>query len=76
MVDAEPDNIVLRYLRQIDGKLDRLIADVRELKGRVTRVDANIALLYSDNATTSARIDRIEDRLGLIERRLELREGT
>lgn len=66
---TEPDSLVLRYLRQIDEKLDRVIEDVRELKTRV-------GILEQQYASISTRMDRVENRLERIERRLDLVEAT
>ena len=63
----EPENLVLRYLRRIDDKLDRVADDVRELKIRMTAVEENLASL-------NRRFDRLEARVDRIERRLELTE--
>ena len=38
----QPDNLVLRYLRRIDEKVDRLTEDVHDLKQRVTDVERRI----------------------------------
>jgi chromosome segregation ATPase len=68
-------------LRRIDDKVDGLIEDVGDLKRRVTsleertsRVQSELAAIHSDFAGQFVRIDRIEDRLGRIERRLEFSE--
>ena len=39
----EPDNIVLRYLRRIDEKLNILVADVQDLKVRATNAEEALA---------------------------------
>ena len=62
-MSEEPDNLVLRYLRRIDEKLDRRQEDVRELKNRT-------GILEQQYASISNRVDRIEQRLERIERRL------
>ena len=59
------DNIILAFFRRFDEKLDRLVADVQDLKQRMTLVAFQLA-------GQSVRIDRIENRLDRIERRLEL----
>jgi hypothetical protein len=61
MTDNGPTNLVLRYLRDIDGKLDRLQVGVNDLKSRVT---------------VNSRLDRFEARLDRIERRLGLRKAS
>ena len=65
----EPENLILRYRRRIDDKLDRVVDDVRELKIRMTAVEENLASL-------NRRFDRLEVRVDRIERRLELTETT
>ena len=62
---AEPDNIVLTYLRRIDEKVDRVIDDMRDVKVRLTAVEEAIV-------GVNRRVDRIEARLDRIERRLNL----
>lgn len=67
---------VLDYLRgqfaRVHTKLDRVIADVGDLKVRMTSVEEHIASLHGDFANQSRRLDRIDLRLERIERRLEL----
>lgn len=67
MVD-EPDNLVLRALRQLDTKLDRLIDDNLEIKTR-------LGILEQQYASISRRVDRIELRLERMETRLDLVEA-
>ncbi len=64
----QPSDLVLVYLRRIDEKVDRLIDDVRELKGRMAAVEENFAGVHR-------RIDRIELRIDRIEPRLDLAEA-
>jgi hypothetical protein len=68
----EPDNIVLRFLRQIDQKVDTLAADVKDLKIRAGRIESGLAQVHVHLAEHSVRMDRIEDRLDRIEKRLSL----
>ena len=78
-VDDGPENLVLRYLRRIDERMDRLENDVRELKHRFSSFDGQLAHLRVDMAQVSldmaamsSRMDRLEGRLDRIERRLDL----
>jgi hypothetical protein len=68
----QPDNLILVYLRRLDEKLDRVIARLDELSHGVTSPEMKTALLHNDFARQSDRIDRIEVRLELIERRLDI----
>lgn len=63
-----PESLVLRYLRSIDEKVDRLSQDVKDLKLRMTLVEEGLTGVHR-------RIDRVEDRLDRIERRLEIAEA-
>jgi hypothetical protein len=79
MSDEGPDNLVLRYLRNMDGKLDRIGEDVRELKLRMSAVEdglvgmrRDVASLYESQVRAQHTLDRQGDRLGRIERRLEI----
>lgn len=69
-----PDSLVLRYLRSMDAKLDRLSDDVQDLKHRMTAVERQIGELFVGQAAIQARLDRFEVRLDRIERRLGLAE--
>ena len=71
----EPDSLILRMLRSMDAKLDRVIQDIGDLKQRITSLETKVALLHGDFANQSVRIDRIEIRLDRIERRLGLAEA-
>lgn len=61
----EPDNLVLKYLRRLDEKFDRVIDDVHDLKVRMTSVEEGLVGIQR-------RIDRMEVRLERIENRLDL----
>lgn len=66
-MSREPDDFVLVYLRRIDGKLDRLIDDVNDLKVRMTAVEEAIAGIHRRMDRFEVRLDRIEKRLDLVE---------
>lgn len=63
----EPDNLIFRYLRRIDGKLDMLVADMQDLKVRATNAEEALA-------GVNRRLDRVDERIMRIETRLELVE--
>jgi DNA-binding FrmR family transcriptional regulator len=62
---TEPENLTLRLLHSIDGKLDGVYDDVKDIKVRMTSVEEALA-------GVNRRIDRAEGHLDRIERRLEL----
>ena len=61
----EPDNLILRYLRRLDAKLDRVIDDLRDLSRQVGVPTDRLSNI-------DVRLERTEIRLGRIERRLDL----
>jgi uncharacterized protein Yka (UPF0111/DUF47 family) len=61
----QPTDLMLVLLRRMDGRLDELRVDMREVKER-------LGLLEQTGASISRRVDRIEDRLDRIERRLDI----
>lgn len=72
---AEPENLMLIYLRRIDEKVDLLIEDVRDVKRRLTSLEMAVAQIHGDFAGQSMRIDRLENRLDRIESRLDIKEA-
>ncbi len=65
----QPENLALVYLRRIDAKLDKLQTDIPEIKER-------LGFLEGTYASVSRRVDRMDDRLERIERRLDLVDMT
>jgi hypothetical protein len=63
--DGGAINVVLRYLRAIERKVDRLIDNNEDVLARLPALEASLALI----------LDRMETRLDRIERRLELKHG-
>jgi hypothetical protein len=63
----EPDNLLLRLLRSIDGKVDALAQDVRDIKIRMTSVEEGLVLINRRLDRFEPRLDRIERRLGLVD---------
>lgn len=59
------DNIVLEHLRAIRATLDRHSDDLHEIKGR-------LGTLEQQYASISNRVDRIDERLYRVEKRLDL----
>jgi hypothetical protein len=68
----EPDNLILRYLRRLDGRSERTADDLSDIKKRLTPLEQQITLLHGGFSGQSVRIDRIDIRLERIERRLDL----
>jgi hypothetical protein len=69
---TENENLILEHLRHIRRSGDETRLDVMDLKTRVTALEVSFGQVVTLLAGQSARMDRIEDRLGRVERRLEL----
>jgi hypothetical protein len=69
-----PENLISVYLRRIDQKVDGLADALRELKQRVGTVEivtGNLAAVEASHyASLAGRLDRRDDRMERIERRL------
>ena len=68
----ETENLVLEMLRRIRASQERMEVDVIDIKSRLTGVEISVGQLTSQLATQSLRLDRIEERVARIERRLDL----
>jgi len=60
-----PENIMLAILRKIDQRTERMAEDVQDLKVRVTSIEEGLA-------GVNRRLDRLENPVERIEKRLEL----
>jgi hypothetical protein len=63
-----PDSLVVRMLRDLTRKVDRVIDDLQDLKVRMTALETYV---NSNLGVINARLDRIDTRLDRIERRLD-----
>ncbi|HWA21233.1 MAG TPA: hypothetical protein VG735_02435 [Caulobacterales bacterium] len=75
------ESLILEQLRRLNGKADGIALDVIDIKSRLTSLEegqagvrGELAQLYTSYANQSRRIDRIDERLARIERRLDLVE--
>ena len=78
----DPENLVLTYLRRLDGKMDRIAADLGDVKLRLQAVETGllevrreVVGLHGDVVQLTHRVDRLDERVARIERRLDLVEG-
>jgi hypothetical protein len=75
-----PNAPVLDYLREqfarVHVKLDRITDDVTNLKVRMSALEAEAGYVRIGLAEVNARLDRLDARVGRIERRLELADAA
>lgn len=68
---AQEEFVHERY-RRADAKLDRVLADLGDLKPRMAAVEVQLGYLTAAVGRTNERIDGVSVRLDHIERRLDL----
>jgi hypothetical protein len=71
----ETDNMVLETLRRIRESQERTELDIADLKSRVSALEQMLGQVLVLLGTMGQRMDRFDDRLGRIERRLDLVEA-
>ena len=69
------DSIILEHLQAIRGVLDRHTDELREIKERLGILEIGIGNLGGQYASVSNRLDRLDERVARIEKRLDLVEG-
>ena len=69
---AEVENIVLEHLRHMRRTLDRVAEDVSDLKLRMSSIEHHAGQIQVQMAGLNSRMDRFDERLGRVERRLDL----
>ena len=67
-------NLILERLKRIDRRLAGIEDNVSELKTRATAVDEHIGGMFITLSGVNSRLDRMDDRMKRIERRLDLTE--
>ena len=75
-------NIILEHLRALRADLSVIKDDIREIKSRLTSLEAAVAGMRRDSANlfgdvveSHVRHDRLVERIERIERRLDLRDA-
>jgi hypothetical protein len=71
----EPENLTLRMLRQLDAKLDAILDCLHDFTARGSSVEDQPVGLRTDFVRLEHRVDRFDERLARIERRLDLIEA-
>jgi len=70
----ETENLVLDLLRKMRAEQQAMALDVLDIKARMTSLEESQGTMMTMYASQSRRIDRIDERLGRIEKRLDLVE--
>jgi predicted nucleic acid-binding Zn-ribbon protein len=70
------ENMTLKFMRRLDTRLDRLENDIGDIKLRVTATEEHLASIMMSMAGVNSRMDKIDDRLSRVERRLDLTDAA
>lgn len=68
----ETENPVLEIMRKVRNSQERTEQDIADLKVRMSSVETMLGQQLIQFATLNTRMDRFDERLGRIERRLDL----
>ena len=71
----EPDNLVLELLRKIRTSVERTEVEIGDVKLRMSAMEGHMANMQLQMATFGSRMDRLEECVSRIERRLDLIEA-
>jgi hypothetical protein len=68
----DTENLVLEMLRRIRSSQERMELDVIDIKGRVSSIEQVQGQMLTMLGGLGVRMDRFEERLSRVERRLDL----
>lgn len=71
----DPDNIVLRYLRRLDERMDRMESSMKDVAAELRIIKGHMAGFMQSELLQDASIAEVSDRLDRIETRLDLSEA-
>ncbi len=69
------ETLILEILKNIQGRIGRIELDISDMKSRLSHVEVSVAQQALQLAEMNLRMDRLEERVGRIERRLELTDA-
>ncbi len=78
MADEHPTigDLTYELLKKMRAEQQEMRLDILDLKLRATATEEHLSRVVILNSGINHRLDRIEERLGRVERRLELRDGA
>ena len=75
MAEDNIENLTLLFMRRLDQRLDRMESDIGDIKLRVTATEEHLASIMMSVAGLNSRMDKVDGRLGRVERRLDLTDA-
>ena len=74
-MNDETTNVVLEHLRRIRASQERMELDLGEMKSRVSALEQTTGQILNSLGIMNQRMDRFDERLSRIEKRLDLIEA-
>ncbi len=71
----QEESMILELLRRVRASQDRTEADISDLKLRVSAVEQHLGQMQIQFSGLNTRMDRFDERMARIERRLDLAEA-
>ena len=68
----DTENMVLELLRRMRSSQERMELDMQDIKSRMTGLEITAGQISNQLGAQSLRLDRLEERISRIERRLDL----
>ena len=77
MSDEHPtiDDLTYELLKKMRAEQQEMRLDILDLKMRASASEEHLGALVMSNTGINSRLDRIEERLGRVERRLDLTDA-
>lgn len=69
------ENLILEMLRRMDQRMQVMADDIGDIKLRSTATEEHLASIMMSIAGINSRMDKIDARVGHIERRLNLTDA-
>ncbi len=75
MTEAVTNELIYSVLQKIQGDVSDLRFDVSELKVRATATEAHLGNMILSSSSLNRHMDRFDDRMARVERRLDLTDA-
>ncbi|MCW5719008.1 MAG: hypothetical protein KIS68_14360 [Bauldia sp.] len=69
------DGLVIEHLRHIRKTVETTALDMVDVKARMSAMEGTLGHVLPQLAVLNGRVDRVEERLGRVERRLDLADA-
>ena len=75
MAEQVDNSMIFEVLKKVQSTVNAMALDISDLKSRMTSMKIHLAEQASQIAALNGRLDRLEERVSRIERRLDLADA-